>query len=137
MPIFLLFYLILTAMPLPWSEPRFGRGPWGSAGVTTALIALPVLAAWLLANRAGRRLRAEPQRRGEIVRRYHRGKLFQFYGVMAMHLLARSQGVATLANALHDEKFIRQEVQKMRGWLNACVESAPRNADRKHVRGKA
>ena len=37
---------------------------------------------------------------------------------LAMHLLARSQGVATLANALHDEKFIRQEVQQMNDWLD-------------------
>ncbi|MEK6747747.1 MAG: TetR/AcrR family transcriptional regulator [Pseudomonadota bacterium] len=42
---------------------------------------------------------------------------------LAMHLLARSQGVATLANAFHDEKFIRQEVQRMCDWLKSCVES--------------
>jgi len=36
---------------------------------------------------------------------------------LAMHLLACSQGVATLANAFHDEKFIRQEVQLMCDWL--------------------
>jgi TetR/AcrR family transcriptional regulator, transcriptional repressor for nem operon len=44
---------------------------------------------------------------------------------LAMHLLARSQGVATLANAFHDEKFIRQEVKAMCDWLRACAESAP------------
>lgn len=38
---------------------------------------------------------------------------------LAMHLLARSQGVATLANAFHDEKFIRQEVGQMCDWLKA------------------
>lgn len=43
---------------------------------------------------------------------------------LAMHLLARSQGVATLANAFHDEKFIGQEVKLMCDWLNSCVESA-------------
>lgn len=32
---------------------------------------------------------------------------------LAMHLLGRSQGVATLANAFHDEKFIKQEVKQM------------------------
>jgi AcrR family transcriptional regulator len=42
---------------------------------------------------------------------------------LAMHLLARSQGVATLANAFHDEKFIRQEVAEMCAWLKACVEA--------------
>jgi TetR/AcrR family transcriptional repressor of nem operon len=38
---------------------------------------------------------------------------------LAMHLLARSQGVATLANAFHDEKFIRQEVEQMCAWLSS------------------
>jgi AcrR family transcriptional regulator len=45
---------------------------------------------------------------------------------LAMHLLARSQGVATLANAFHDEKFIEQEVQQMYAWLDSCAESAAR-----------
>jgi len=40
---------------------------------------------------------------------------------LAMHLLARSQGVATLANAFHDEKFIRQEVKQMEDWLDALA----------------
>jgi TetR/AcrR family transcriptional repressor of nem operon len=41
---------------------------------------------------------------------------------LAMHLLARSQGVATLANAFHDERFIEQEVRRMYDWLDqyAC-----------------
>jgi AcrR family transcriptional regulator len=43
---------------------------------------------------------------------------------LAMHLLARSQGVATLANAFHDEKFIRQEVEQMHGWLRSCLAGA-------------
>lgn len=41
---------------------------------------------------------------------------------LAMHLLARSQGVATLANAFHDEKFIAQEVQQMCAWLKSHEE---------------
>jgi TetR/AcrR family transcriptional repressor of nem operon len=45
---------------------------------------------------------------------------------LAMHLLARSQGVATLANAFHDEKFIRQEVKEMCDWLRSCAADAPR-----------
>jgi AcrR family transcriptional regulator len=40
---------------------------------------------------------------------------------LAMHLLARSQGVATLANAFRDEKFIRQEVRQMCEWLDALA----------------
>jgi len=41
---------------------------------------------------------------------------------LAMHLLARSQGIATLANTFHDEKFIKQEVRLMCDWLD-CLES--------------
>lgn len=44
---------------------------------------------------------------------------------LALHLLARSQGVSTLANAFHDEKFIKREVKQMCAWLASCTESAP------------
>jgi hypothetical protein len=47
---------------------------------------------------------------------------------LAMHLLARSQGVATLANAFQDENFIRQEVKQMCDWLGQFMESPARNA---------
>ncbi|WP_346898393.1 TetR/AcrR family transcriptional regulator [uncultured Roseibium sp.] len=40
---------------------------------------------------------------------------------LAMHLLARSQGVATLANAFHDEAFVTSEVDKMCGWLDDAI----------------
>src|SRR5262245_40033523 len=40
---------------------------------------------------------------------------------LAMHVLARSQGVATLANAFDDEKFIRQEVKLMFDWLDSHI----------------
>lgn len=40
---------------------------------------------------------------------------------LAMHLLARSQGVAILANAFRDEKFIKQEVRQMDDWLDSCA----------------
>lgn len=50
--------------------------------------------------------------------------------VLAMHLLARSQGVASLANAFHDESFIKQEVKQMSGWLRAQMESAVQDANR-------
>jgi TetR/AcrR family transcriptional repressor of nem operon len=38
---------------------------------------------------------------------------------LAMHLLMRSQGVATLAAAFRDEAFIRREVEDMNAWLEA------------------
>ncbi|MDR7151313.1 AcrR family transcriptional regulator [Hydrogenophaga palleronii] len=37
--------------------------------------------------------------------------------VLAMHLLSRSQGIASLANAFHDETFIRREVAQIHDWL--------------------
>lgn len=40
---------------------------------------------------------------------------------LAMHLLVRSQGVATLAAAFRDEKCLRQEVRSMRDWLSSCT----------------
>ena len=43
---------------------------------------------------------------------------------LAMHLLARSQGVAALANAFQDEKFIKHEVQQMSDWLSSCIKGA-------------
>lgn len=38
---------------------------------------------------------------------------------LAMELLVRSQGVATLASAFRDEAFIRREVTQMHAWLQA------------------
>ena len=37
--------------------------------------------------------------------------------LLAMHLLARSQGVATLRSAFHNERFIEQEVKEIHDWL--------------------
>jgi TetR/AcrR family transcriptional regulator, transcriptional repressor for nem operon len=47
---------------------------------------------------------------------------------LAMHLLARTQGVATLAAAFKDDQFIEQEVRQMDAWLDACAEEAQRTA---------
>jgi hypothetical protein len=55
---------------------------------------------------------------------------------LAMHLLARSQGVAMLANAFHDEKFIKQEVKQMYDWLTSCTESAALKAHDEHGAGR-
>ena len=45
---------------------------------------------------------------------------------LALHLLARSQGVAVLANAFRDDKFIRQEVEALHAWLGAIDDATPR-----------
>lgn len=50
---------------------------------------------------------------------------------LAMHLLARSQGVATLASAFRDEVFIKQEVKLMCDWLDSCVEETARGTKSK------
>ena len=58
--------------------------------------------------------------------------------MLAMHILARSQGVATLANAFHDEKFIKQEVEAMCDWLRLCADGAvsrPKRANRRRAGG--
>ncbi|WDE03221.1 TetR/AcrR family transcriptional regulator [Thalassomonas viridans] len=44
---------------------------------------------------------------------------------LAMHLLARSQGVATLASAFNDETFIKQEVERLYQWLSAYSNVPP------------
>lgn len=46
---------------------------------------------------------------------------------LAMHLLARSQGVATLASAFQDEAFIEKEVGCLEAWLRSVVQDLPRN----------
>lgn len=40
---------------------------------------------------------------------------------LAKHLLARSQGVATLASAFQDEEFIEEEVEQLLSWLDSVV----------------
>lgn len=51
---------------------------------------------------------------------------------LAMHILARSQGVATLASAFQDENFIRQEVDQMCAWLDTCAHREPADQRGKH-----
>ena len=53
---------------------------------------LPVLTAWILGQITARRLRSDPHHRGDIARRYSRGKLLQLYGLMATHLVALAVG---------------------------------------------
>jgi len=43
---------------------------------------------------------------------------------LALHILARSQGVASLANAFQDETFIRREVRLMEEWLEGEIEKS-------------
>jgi TetR/AcrR family transcriptional repressor of nem operon len=53
---------------------------------------------------------------------------------LAMHLLARSQGVATLASAFHDDAFIRQEVQQMDDWLRSLEGRTKRDGGKTSAR---
>ena len=47
---------------------------------------------------------------------------------LAMHLLARSQGIAALANAFHDEAFIRRETEAAEAWLQSLPPGTPASA---------
>lgn len=40
---------------------------------------------------------------------------------LALHLLALSQGVATLANAFKDAAYVEREVESLYGWLNTVI----------------
>lgn len=40
---------------------------------------------------------------------------------LALHLLARSQGIATLASTFHDEAFLREEVRILHAWLDSIT----------------
>jgi hypothetical protein len=42
---------------------------------------------------------------------------------LAMHLLALSQGIATLASAFSDERFIKLEVDRLYEWLSRYANS--------------
>jgi len=53
---------------------------------------------------------------------------------LAIHLLARSQGVATLANAFDDEAFIRREVDALDAWLDATLHQADRTRPKTRTR---
>lgn len=46
---------------------------------------------------------------------------------LAMHVLMRSQGVATLATAFRDDAFIQREVEDMQAWLEAQRSAAGRH----------
>ncbi|MBT2452289.1 TetR/AcrR family transcriptional regulator [Streptomyces sp. ISL-43] len=44
---------------------------------------------------------------------------------LAMHILAFSQGVATLSNAFHDERFVQREVDRLHTWLDERLAAGP------------
>jgi AcrR family transcriptional regulator len=48
---------------------------------------------------------------------------------LAMHLLARSQGIATLASAFDDDRFIHQEVEQLLRWLHDLASSSTSQGD--------
>lgn len=72
--------------------------------------------------------RALPEVNGlfELFRRWLR-RQFDLLGLegeadaYAMHLLSRSQGIATLTNAFRDEAFVRAEVALLHEWLAARI----------------
>ena len=55
-------------------------------------------------------------------RRFEEMGRVQDAAALAMHILARSQGAATLANAYPDEPFLETEVDQMLAWLDAVAD---------------
>ena len=53
---------------------------------------------------------------------------------LAMHLLSRSQGIASLANAFQDETFIRREVQLVEAWLDSLQPARAASAKKSAAR---
>lgn len=51
---------------------------------------------------------------------------------LAMHLLARSQGIAAMAQTFHDEAFIRQEVAMIGDWLASLQPAVPKRTGKRH-----
>jgi len=49
---------------------------------------------------------------------------------LSMRLLAWSQGIATLAQAFHDETFLRAEVRQLEDWLQSVTADAEKTAPR-------
>ena len=86
----ILIYLVLVALPLPWSEPLVGGGLAVSLMATATLTALSVLAAWLLGRRTCRQLVAAPYQRDETLHVYGQRRTRQIFFLMAAHGLALS-----------------------------------------------
>lgn len=47
---------------------------------------------------------------------------------LAMHALMRSQGIATLAHAFKDDRFVEREVSQFFDWLEHCLTEPPDKA---------
>src|SRR5262245_8994522 len=84
----ILIYLVLVALPLPWSPPLFGGGLTATLTATAILTALPIVAALILTRRTCRHLLAAPYRRDEILHAYSRQRTRQLLALMATHGLA-------------------------------------------------
>lgn len=56
---------------------------------------------------------------------------------LAMHLLARSQGIASLAQAFDDQDFIDEEVQLLLTWLDEAIPSSQAGARARSIQQAA
>src|SRR6476659_871867 len=81
----ILIYLVLVALPLPWTEPLVGGGLIFSLTATAILMALPVVAAVIVAHRTRRQLLAAPFNRDEILHTYARNRTRHTFVLMAIH----------------------------------------------------
>lgn len=63
-----------------------------------------------------------------LVRQFEQAGCRTDADALAMHLLARSQGVAVLAQTFHDATFVETEVAQMEEWLGTVLAN-PTNRD--------
>lgn len=85
----------------------------------------------------GHRNRAEANAIMELFRTWLRGQFVRMgrakdADALAMHLLARTQGVAVVAQSLRDKAFLQQEVEQMLRWVAACQSPRAASARRSH-----
>src|SRR5690606_21164305 len=71
----------------------------------------------------------------ELFRTWLRGQFTQLgrendADTLALHLLARTQGVAVVAQSLRDKAFVQHEVEQMLGWVEACKPTRAASARR-------
>ncbi len=62
-----------------------------------------------------------------MMRQFNQVGIIENANQYAMHLLMRTQGMAVIANAFHDENFIQSEVDNACSWIDEIIEKEGKN----------
>ena len=62
-----------------------------------------------------------------MVRQFNEIGIFENANKYALHLLMRTQGMAVIANAFHDENFVQTEVDEACSWIDETIEKEGKN----------